>query len=735
MSGPDLRYYVLAVRLPEKPTKRLGTAFLIALEGHGYAVTCHHVIGKHVEVELYFEPGDHSLKAQYVPEYSRLNKDIAVLKLLEPRPDGLQILNLREEEVEGKSFESYGCPEGFKGLGAGGEIVRMVPPPDHKDIDVEGDVLQLRTTDVKEGMSGAPVVLSGSEVVVGMIIAGNKTRWNVHVDLAFAQTATEIRKACRDLIPDSPIQGRKEWLGILGFDPDPFLHTDGSRDPHLSEYFCRVPNFSDILGDENRLEPVLVFGSEGTGKSSLRNVVAQMSRAVGVFPIEYLEFDALADKAKRDQSVQIGDHVAELLRLAIDKLATEADAKRIRLQEFEGRQIVQDCLWDYVHEYGREPYVKNQLRTILEPSRATSEPLPEDYRELVRRFCLYTTQLFGFSCVYFLIDPKHDISSDVDLAWQVLQPLMSDQGLLDMSEHKVAFKFFLDQNLQSPAMHIPWIRDERGIKRYRPLVWSKDELYKLLRLRLSQCSTRTPPHSKLGELSEVENLDDLVIQCSSGKPRKLIRICDRIFSIHCQSPIDRNRILITREEVEKAFVELGLKDESELDSLTIRRLLAEGENVHVEFKSTMRWNLEAGRRDVKMDMAIARTLCAFMNTEGGALIIGADSYGQVLGLSDDFNTLSEGNRNVDGFESAFSDIVKDYLELGYRQYIREIRFVLIEGKSVCAVGVEKSPEPVYCLFDSQRHFFVRVGNSTRRLDAKDTVEYYNEHFGTSARRI
>jgi predicted HTH transcriptional regulator len=159
-------------------------------------------------------------------------------------------------------------------------------------------------------------------------------------------------------------------------------------------------------------------------------------------------------------------------------------------------------------------------------------------------------------------------------------------------------------------------------------------------------------------------------------------------------------------------------------------MIAAGEHKQVEFKSTMRWNLQTGTRDRRMDKAIAKTLGGFMNTEGGILIIGVGDDGQIIGLSYDFHTLAEGHQNVDGFETAFSDIVKNYLELGYRQHIGEVRFVSIEGKIVCAVQVEKSLEPVYCLLDNQRCFFARVGNSTRQLDAKDTVEYARAHFGS-----
>ena len=37
--------------------------------------------------------------------------------------------------------------------------------------------------------------------------------------------------------------------------------------------------------------------------------------------------------------------------------------------------------------------------------------------------------------------------------------------------------------------------------------------------------------------------------------------------------------------------------------------------------------------------------------------------------------------------------------------------------------IEKSPEPVYLCRGNAHKFFVRMGNSTRSLDVKETVRY------------
>jgi len=713
----------MAVKFPEQPNKSQGTAFLISLEDGGYAVTCHHVIGKHSRVELYFQPTEQSIQAEFIPDHSDAGMDIAILKLLEARPTELQMLHLSSEDCAGREFESFGFPQEFNGLIATGKVKGLVPPPAKAPRAPEGGLLQLSTTDVVKGMSGAPVVLKGTEQIVGMVVAGNNTQWNTHSDLAFAQTIEAVQKLCRDLIPDNPIESREEWIKFLGFRPDPFLYTDGGNDPYLLEYLCPVPNLLDILGDVSRPETVLVFGTAGSGKSSLRNAVAQMCRNDGALPIIYRDFGLLVDKLQRDQPIQVNDHVARILRVAIGAVFAEVQKGSIPSHQFDrDNEVLRRCLWSYVSKYEDDHVRKQKLNYFLELDGDVSKPLPADYRDLVGYFCRYVVALFNYKSIYFLVDPDEDIASDVELAWQVLEPLLSAQRLLELSSDGAAFKFFLNQDFSPQASQIHWVSKEQGRRIYpKSLEWSEDRLRELLKRRLKACSERTPPYDKLEALSEVKGLDDVVIRHSGSEPRRLITICHKLFSVHCQLPIDRDRPYITREEVDEAFAQLGITEpESKLTKLITQR-----ESGFVEFKSTMRYNLHTKQRDEKLERAIAKTLCGFMNAEGGTLVIGVDDDGNVLGLDNDFSTLRK--KDEDGFELAFTGLVTRYLELPDRRYV-SLNFEDYDSRKVCFIEIERSQEPIFCLFDQKYEFHLRVGNSTRQLDAKWTLEYGKDRF-------
>ena len=44
------------------------------------------------------------------------------------------------------------------------------------------------------------------------------------------------------------------------------------------------------------------------------------------------------------------------------------------------------------------------------------------------------------------------------------------------------------------------------------------------------------------------------------------------------------------------------------------------------------WNIHAGQADKKMEHVITKTVCGFLNSEGGTLLIGVNDAGQVVGL-------------------------------------------------------------------------------------------------------
>ncbi len=71
----------------------------------------------------------------------------------------------------------------------------------------------------------------------------------------------------------------------------------------------------------------------------------------------------------------------------------------------------------------------------------------------------------------------------------------------------------------------------------------------------------------------------------------------------------------------------------------IAEVATRGESDSLEFKSSARWNMRAGKRDDAMETVIAKTVAAFMNSGGGTILIGVDDDGHLIGLGPDYATL------------------------------------------------------------------------------------------------
>ena len=86
----------------------------------------------------------------------------------------------------------------------------------------------------------------------------------------------------------------------------------------------------------------------------------------------------------------------------------------------------------------------------------------------------------------------------------------------------------------------------------------------------------------------------------------------------------------------------------------IAEVAKRGESDSLEFKSSARWNMRAGKRDDAMETVIAKTVAAFMNSGGGTLLIGVDDEGRLIGLGPDYATLR--TPDADRFELWIRDL-------------------------------------------------------------------------------
>ncbi|MEA2024289.1 MAG: putative DNA binding domain-containing protein [Actinomycetota bacterium] len=156
---------------------------------------------------------------------------------------------------------------------------------------------------------------------------------------------------------------------------------------------------------------------------------------------------------------------------------------------------------------------------------------------------------------------------------------------------------------------------------------------------------------------------------------------------------------------------------------------AGGETDRVEFKQTARWNTHTRQRDEKLEMVISKTVAGFLNADGGTLLIGVDDEGEPTGLEND---LSLGKvADHDRFQLWLIDHLQRTLGKTAATRVTVV-FQPIHGVDVCRVEIDASDRPVF--LDTPKgprtaDFYVRIGNSTRRLLADELLRYRETHWG------
>lgn len=154
------------------------------------------------------------------------------------------------------------------------------------------------------------------------------------------------------------------------------------------------------------------------------------------------------------------------------------------------------------------------------------------------------------------------------------------------------------------------------------------------------------------------------------------------------------------------------------DSTNIIKL---GENNTVEFKLTLRMNLHTGEKDKKIEHAIIKTICAFLNTEGGILFVGVDDSGGLLGLEKD------NFANNDKFQLHFTNLFNQHLGEQFTSSIQS-EIIRIEDKQVFRIDCFSSEVPVFLKQGQKEEFFIRAGAATQELQGSKLMEYIIKHF-------
>ena len=157
-------------------------------------------------------------------------------------------------------------------------------------------------------------------------------------------------------------------------------------------------------------------------------------------------------------------------------------------------------------------------------------------------------------------------------------------------------------------------------------------------------------------------------------------------------------------------------------AVDVDAMVTAGESESVEFKSTLRTNLDTYEHDKEIELSALKALTAFLNTRGGTLLVG---------IADDrfpIGTAIDGFDSEDAMSLHLRTIVDVHMGAGAMAYIHP-SFDSYRGKQVMVVQCEPSHLPVFLKNENMvEEFCIRAGPASTKLSVRDSHEYIRHRF-------
>ena len=281
-----------------------------------------------------------------------------------------------------------------------------------------------------------------------------------------------------------------------------------------------------------------------------------------------------------------------------------------------------------------------------------------------------------------------------------------------------------DPSAEDPLSGIPGLREVRVVpddglvsSHYLAMFFSTDTGKKLL-ATLSEGTML--PRVDLADLSKLPvPVPTLEEQEGVLKTRRriedLAEVLDRVEAELAANP--RNVVTVSRTIVPMLQVLGQLSDSDE-----VRERIRAGESKRVEFKQSFSLDVRKQTKETYIEDSALKTIVAFLNSDGGDLLLGVADDGQVPGLEPELNKFHKANTDK------FLLHVKNRLKkrIGEPCYpLIDQRLVEMDDASVLWVACKASKRPVF-LDDTD--FYVRTNPATDMLVGRKMHEYINARF-------
>ncbi|MGD8520560.1 MAG: ATP-binding protein [Desulfobacterales bacterium] len=176
--------------------------------------------------------------------------------------------------------------------------------------------------------------------------------------------------------------------------------------------------------------------------------------------------------------------------------------------------------------------------------------------------------------------------------------------------------------------------------------------------------------------------------------------------------------LIRRFSQQNSFQPAGDRRSENIEN-DLAEMISVGESSTLEFKSTLRTNLKTGKTDKAIELAWLKSAVAFMNSEGGRLLIGVNDSSGIEGIG------ADGFENHDRCRLNVKNLINQHIGAEFSRYI-DSDIKVINGKTIVIITCEKAADPVFLKVGKNEDFFIRSGPSSIRLSMSKMVKYLQQ---------
>jgi hypothetical protein len=195
--------------------------------------------------------------------------------------------------------------------------------------------------------------------------------------------------------------------------------------------------------------------------------------------------------------------------------------------------------------------------------------------------------------------------------------------------------------------------------------------------------------------------------------------CKCLIALRIQNPESFTSVLSETSVIQEFHEIFTIRQRQEKQSA---EMIQEGEGDSIEYKSTLRWDIRAGKTNPVIERSCLKTISAFLNSAGGHLLIGVRDDGSIEGIETDKFP------NEDKFLLHLWTLIRNCLGRDFTPYIRT-RLEKIDDKTICIVSCTPSNRPVFLRqpgFDEE--MYIRVGPSSNAMDISEALRYIGDRF-------